>query len=180
VTLQARPTTVSVGTRITLFGSIDPGRAGEDVKIQAKDCGRDFFRVVSGAITTEGGEWSTFYWAPISTKLRAVWREATSDAVPIRRHASIRLRKRSAKLFEVDVFGRLVWRKRALVQRFDRRLGTWQPVKSVVLAESLRGSTLASGTFTVALPKGTRIRAVFPRSQSGPCYLPDASNTLTT
>ncbi|MDQ3381516.1 MAG: hypothetical protein M3546_14570 [Actinomycetota bacterium] len=180
VTLRARPTVVSVatGTRVTLFGSIDPGRAGEDIKIQAKDCGLDFFRVVAGAITKEGGEWSTFYFgASVNTTLRAVWRDAISDEVAIRRRATIIIRKRTAKRFEVAVGG-AVWRKRASVQRFDPRLGTWSVVRSVVLADDY--GLGARATFTLVVPKGTLVRAVFPRSQAGPCYLPGTSNSLRT
>lgn len=179
VTLQARPIVVTSGIRVTLFGSVDSGRAGEEVKIQAKDCGRDFFRVVAGAITKEGGGWSTFYFgATVNQTLRAVWRDATSREVPIRRRASVSLQRRSGARFEVRVDGRSVRRKRIFVQRFDRRLGTWRAVKTVVLTED-DGST-ALATFTVRAPKGTRIRAVFPRSQSAPCFLAGTSNTLTT
>jgi len=180
VTLRARPTVVSVatGTRVTLFGSIDPGRAGEDIKIQAKDCGLDFFRVVAGAITKEDGEWSTFYFgASVNTTLRAVWRDAISDEVAIRRRATIIIRKRTAKRFEVAVGG-AVWRKRASVQRFDPRLGTWSVVRSVVLADDY--GIGARATFRLVVPKGTLVRAVFPRSQAGPCYLPGTSNSLRT
>jgi hypothetical protein len=179
VTLRARPLVVSSSVRVTLFGSLEPGRAGEDIKIQAKDCGLDSFRVVAGAITEEGGEWSTFYFgAIINTTLRAVWRDATSEEVTIRKRASVTLRKRSGR-FEVAAWGRLVWRKRVSIQYFDRRLGAWRAVKSVLLTESEpRGRALA--TFTVQLPKGTRIRAVFPRSQAGPCFITGTSNTLTT
>ena len=100
-----------------------------------------------------------------------------SEELAIRRRATIVIRKRSAKLYEVAVYGRPFWRKRALIQRFERRLGTWQPLKTVVLTDSERYGAL--GMFTVALPKGTRIRAVFPRSEAGPCYLTGTSNTLT-
>jgi hypothetical protein len=170
---------VSAGARVTLFGSVDNRRAGEDVKIQAKDCGLDFFRVVSGAITEAGGGWSTFYSLPgPTTTLRAVWKGATSAEVTIRKRAVVTLRRPSAGRFQVRASGRLVWRKRVFIQSFDRRLGTWQAVKSVVLTES-RGR-LALATFTVRLPKGTLVRAVFPRSQAGPCYLTGASNSLRT
>jgi hypothetical protein len=180
VTLRARPTVVpSVGTRMTLFGSIEPGRAGEDIKIQAKDCGLDFFRVVSGAITEEGGEWSTFYFGlRINTTLRAVWNDSTSAEVTVKKRAFVIIEKRSAGRFEVRVGGRSVWRKRAFVQRFDQRLGGWHAVKSVRLTEKPFGGS-ASATFTLAVPRGTRVRAVFPRSQTGPCYLAGTSNTLT-
>jgi hypothetical protein len=179
VTFQARPLVVSSGTRVTLFGSVTGNRAGEDVKIQAKDCGLEFFRVVAGAVTEAGGTWSTFYSLPgPSTTMRAVWKDGTSAEIAIRKRATVRLRTQTAGRFDVFASGRSVWRKRVFIQRLDSRLGTWQAVKSVVLEESERGS--ARATFTVRLPKGTRIRAVFPRSQTGPCYLAGTSNTLTT
>jgi hypothetical protein len=180
VTFAARPLVVSSGTRVTLFGSVDSNRVGEDVKIQAKDCGRDFFRVVSGAVTREGGEWMQFYWLPgPTTTLRAIWNDATSDEVTIRKRAGVGLFRRSGGRFEVQAYIRLVWHKRVFIQRFDRRLGTWHAARTVVLADNKYGR-FTSATFTVALPKGTRIRAVFPRSQAGPCYLTGTSNTLTT
>ena len=180
VTLQARPLVVSSGTRVTLFGSVAGKRAGEDVKIQAKDCGLDFFRVVSGAVTEAGGTWSIFYSLPgPSTTLRAVWNDATSAEVTIRKRAAITLLERPAGRLRVRTFERLFWGKRVFIQRLDRRLGTWRAVKTVVLTErSYRGSAVA--TFSVRLPSGTRVRALFPRSQTGPCYLPGTSNTLTT
>lgn len=180
VTFQARPLVVSSGTRVTLFGSVAGKRAGEDVKIQAKDCGLDFFRVVSGAVTEAGGTWSIFYSLPgPSTTLRAVWNDATSAEVTIRKRAPVTLLKRPAGRLRVRTFERLFWGKRVFIQRFDPRLGTWRAVKPVVLTErSFRGSAVA--TFTVRLPSGTRVRAVFPRSQTGPCYLAGTSNTLTT
>jgi hypothetical protein len=180
VTLRARPLIVpSLGGPVTLSGSVDSGRAGEDVTIQAKNCGLDSFRVVSGAVTREGGSWFQYYYgATQTTTLRALWNDATSAEVTIRRRAFVVLRKRSAGRIEVRASGRLVWRKRVFIQRFDARLGTWRAVKTVVLTESEGGG--ASATFTVRLPRGTRVRALFPRSQTGPCYLPGTSNTLTT
>lgn len=181
VTIRVQPSIVSVsGRKATVFGSVDSGRAGEDVKLQAKDCGRDFFRVVGGAVTREGGGWSTLYWQQtITTTLRAVWEDATSAEVLVQMRSFVGLYRRTAGRFEVRVYGRSVWRKRALIERFDRRLGTWRAVKSVLLAEEDVGQS-ARATFTVQLPKGTLVRAVFPRSQAGPCYLTGTSNTLTT
>lgn len=177
VTLQARPL-ISTGQRITLSGSVDNGRAGEDIKIQAKDCGRDFFRVVSGAVTSEGGSWYTYYWLPgPTTTLRAIWNDATSAEVTIQKRAGVSLRKRSAGRIEVRAWTRSAWRKRVFIQRSDPRLGTWQAVKTVVLTEDEGGGALAH--FTVSLPKGTRVRAFLPRSEVGPCYLDGTSNTLT-
>lgn len=179
LTLQARPLVVSAGVRVTLSGSVGNRRAAEDVKIQAKDCGLDFFRVVAGAVTGERGEWFEHYSLPgPSTSLRAVWNGATSAEVAIRKRAPVRLWKRAAGI-EVRVLERSFWRKRVFIERFDRRLGTWRAVKTLVLTDrSSRGGVLA--LFTVRLPTGTRLRAVFPRSQTGPCYLAGTSNTLIT
>jgi hypothetical protein len=181
VTIRVQPLIVSAAGRdATVSGSVENGRAGEDVKLQAKDCGRDFFRVVGGAVTREGGRWSTVYWQQnITTTLRAVWGDATSAEVLVRMRAFVYLRKRGAGRFEVRAWGRSAWRKRVFIQSFDRRLGTWRAVKSVVLTEDDVGQS-ALGTFTVALPKGTPIRAVFPRSQAGPCYLAGTSPQLRT
>ncbi len=113
-----------------------------------------------------------------STTLRAVWNEATSAEVAVRKRAWIDLKTLSGRRFEVNVFQRRAWRKRALIQRFDQRLGRWRPAKSVVLTDD--DGYKASASFTVSLAKGTRIRAVFPRSQTGPCYETGTSRTLTT
>lgn len=177
VTFQARPLVSRAGVRTTLFGSIASDRAGEDVKIQGKDCGGDFFRVVSGAITEKGGGWSIFYWPGRNTTLRAVWNGTTSADVVVRRRVSVGLRKRSARRIEVSVYARQVWRKRAFIQRFERRLGTWQAVRSVVLTDGTYGR-YSRGFFTLEVPKGTLIRAVFQRSQTGSCYETGTSNSL--
>lgn len=178
VTIRVQPTIVS-SRGPTVSGSVSSGRAGEDVKIQAKDCGRDFFRVVGGAVTREGGGWSTWYWQQqITTTLRAVWNDETSAEVLVRKRAGVYLQKRSAGRIEVRAWTRSAWRKRVFIQRFDPRLGTWRAVKTVVLTEDEGGTALTR--FSVSLPRGTRVRAFFPRSQAGPCYLDGTSNTLTT
>ncbi len=183
VTLRARPSIVLTGTRVMLVGSVDNGRAGEDVKIQARDCGSEFFRVVDGAISEAGGGWSTIYWPRSTTTLRAIWNDASSPEVRVLARAHVHLQRRSGGRFEVRVAGSLVWRKRVVVQRFDRRLGTWGSVKPVLLTDSLPsgdGLSFASATMKVPVSKGTLIRAVFPRSQTGPCYEAGTSNTLRT
>jgi hypothetical protein len=176
VTIRVRPLVANSGVPWKIFGTVDSNRAGEAVEIQAKDCGLDYFRVVSGATTTEGGGWSQLYWGGISTTLRAVWKDATSQEVRVRKHAYVNLRKQSSTRFDFWVGAKQVWRKRALVQRFDRRLGSWNTVKSVVIQQGFTSWT----DFTVSLPKGTLIRVVYPSSQSRPCYDAGTSNSLRT
>jgi hypothetical protein len=169
----------------TLFGSVDNRRAGEGVTIQAKDCGQPSFRVVGGATTVEGGGWSMPFGAGINTTVRAVWKDATSTPIAIREPPRMQLAKRSGNRFEVFVTGRRnFWRKRVTIQRFDRRLGTWSRIKTVVLTESYAargyGYSAAGGKFKLSLPKGTLVRAVLPLSEARPCYLAGTSPSVRT
>jgi hypothetical protein len=187
VTIAVRPATLRGRQVLNVFGSIDSDRAGEDVAIQAKDCGKDSFRVADGAITREGGAWSADFIPAITTTLRAVWNETVSAQITVRQRITVYLRRQvHGRGFVVGVDGKeSFWRKRILIQRFDRRLGTWSTVKSVVLTETGFGdsrlgthSTLAE--FKARTPKGSLLRAVFPLSQARPCYLQGVSLTLRT
>jgi hypothetical protein len=177
VTITARPTVVGFPGRTELFGSVEGGKEGDAVAIQAKDCGRDFFRVVGGTTVVEGGSWSWVHYPRVSTALRAVWNDIASRQVTIRRRALVGLDRRSAGRFEVRVAVGAAWRKRAFIQRFDRSLGTWHAVRSVVLTDNTYGG-FPSALFTVSVAKGTRLRAAFPRSQAGPCYLTGTSRPI--
>jgi hypothetical protein len=179
VTITARPTVVAFQGWTELFGSVEGAKEGDGVAIQAKDCGRDFFRVVGGTTVMEGGSWSWRHYPRVSTALRAVWNDIASRHVTIRRRALVGLDRRSGGRFEVRVAAGTAWRKRAFIQRFDRSLGTWHALRSVVLTNNTYGG-FPSAVFTVSVPKRTRLRAVFPRSQAGPCYLTGTSRTLIT
>lgn len=187
VTIFARPTVVRDFTGSTLYGSVESGRAGEGVTIQAKDCGFSAFRVVGGATTTEGGGWSTSYWPRITTTVRAVWRNETSRAITVRQAAFVGIWKLAGGRLEVAASGRHnFWRKRIRVERFDRRLGRWVLARSLVLTESLGtpgsgpqvGTSGSSATFKPKLPKGTLVRAVLPLSQARPCYVAGVSRAV--
>jgi hypothetical protein len=194
VTIFARPATGRGGQGVTVFGSVDNGRAGQEVTVQARDCGEQFFRAVAGATTRDGGGWSTEFTPWINTTLRAVWNETASAPITIRQQVYVDLRKEwrakgPAREFEVWIVAKnQFWRKRVLFQRFNRRLGTWATVKSVPLTDTgsndPTGQTSAAGTtwsradFRASLPRGTLVRAVFPQSQVGRCYLAGVSNSL--
>jgi hypothetical protein len=173
VTVFARPSVVEAGEYFTLFGSVDSGGANEVVDIEARECGSSssFFLGVVATRTEEGGSWSTRRYAPrITTSFRAVWKGTASAQVSVGRRASVGLRRVGSGRFEVSVGGRQFWRKHVLIQRFDRRLGTWKTVRKVVLKEQ---STTpgAFARFTARVPAGTLVRAVVPSSQTRPCYV---------
>lgn len=177
VTIAVRPAISSPATlQVTAFGTIDSGKAGESVTIQAKDCGATFFRVFAGANTEEGGTWSTFIFPRITTTLRAVWNGETSNEVVFRQRVFVGLRQLSATAFRVGAgLGTRFEGKLITIQRFDQRLGRWEKVKVV------RASSDAFGTkFRLRVARGTRIRAVLPNSQAGPCYVGGTSPVIRT
>jgi hypothetical protein len=184
VTIFARPTILGQQP-VSLFGSVDNGKAGEEIAIQAKDCGRQFFRVVAGATTNQGGGWSTDYFPSITTTMRAVWNGVASAQVTVRQRAPVRLSRvpSSARQLEVGVIAKKpFWRRIVVIERFDRRLGKWMKVKSVVLTKQVTTGTYVWTTarFTTSVPRGTLIRALVPLAEARPCYLAGVSRQLRT
>jgi hypothetical protein len=188
VTLVARPTIHNRNQPITLLGSVESGKANEDVFIEAKECGATEFHEVGGAHTIAGGGWTTTYDPYITTTFRAVWKGSRSATVTVRDRAWVQLQRlqRPARGYDFEVAVRAYrlqfWKRHAVVQRFDRRLGRWIDLKSAVLTDTggMGNFVWSYGEFSVVVPKGTRIRAVFPLSQARPCYMAGYSNQLTT
>lgn len=195
VTILARPSVA--GPReppVTVFGSVDSDKAGEAVVVQAKDCGQRSFNNVGVAYTLEGGSWSTHLSQSINRTVRAVWNDNLSAEITIRARARVVLDRLSARRWEVGVGAQTqFWRKRVLIQRFDRRLGTWATLRTVVLTEQFGsqrpnggsppgpgGGMWTSAKFTMSIPEGTLLRAFLPLSQARPCYLAGASNLIQT
>ena len=181
VTIEARPAVTRWLQTMTLFGSVDSRRAEEIVTIQARPCGSpsQSFTNVDTARTSEGGSWSTEFRVLVNTTLRAVWNDRPSAQITVRARPGVSLRRRAARRFDVSVQGQsggaMFWRKRVLLQRLDRRLGTWATVKKVVLTRSTGGVT-----FRASVPKGSLVRAVLPLSEARPCYLAGYSPLLRT
>jgi hypothetical protein len=182
------PVTILARGPFTLYGSVATDRPDEIVTIQARDCGSPSptFRDVAEARTREGGSWSLEFSTGITSTLRAVWKDNVSVPITVQQRANVRLLPLASRRgFTVTVSGRTqFWKKRVLFQRFDRRLGTWHLVKVVVLTKTGGfpgyGGAAAWAEFRASLPRGTLVRAVFPRSQARPCYLGGVSKLVRT
>ena len=166
-----------------LFGSIDSRRPGEPVSIQAKDCGRRAFRVVSGTTTHAGGDWTMHFGPGINSTVRAVWRNHVSSPIAIRQPAFVTLNRRTGRRVEVFVTAqRNLWRKRVRIQRYDRRLSAWTNIRWVVLTDTYArpGSPFTStvARLTLLVPEGTLVRAVLPSSEARPCYTAGVSRAV--
>lgn len=180
VTLFADRTTLDAVVPVRLRGAIDPGRAGETVEIEVKDCGQPSFRQVAGTATEQGGQWAVEYRPGISTTVRAAWKGQRSAPVAIQQRAPVAIRKRSGARFEVWVWAKVpFWHKRATIQR--RSGGAWKTLREVLLTDQRAtggdGGIMSSATFRAPIPRGTLVRAVVPISQARPCYLAGVSLT---
>jgi hypothetical protein len=184
VTLLARPTVLGPSSPGLLYGTVDNGRAGEVVTIQAKDCGQRYFTGVQAATTSAGGTWNvpTFN-RGVTTTVRAVWKGTASAPVTIRSIPEVGLDQRGAKVFEVGISSKgQFWRKQVLFQR--RAGGKWVTLKQVTLTETGGQPGFpfvwTSAEFRASVPKGSQVRAVLPASQAKPCYLAAVSNVVRT
>lgn len=184
ITIFARSSTLGPYEPAELFGAVESAREGEEVTIQAKDCGSDFFHVVAGTTTRRGGGWSAEYFAGIGTTVRAVWDGTASSQIGIRKRAIVRLTKSlSGRGYQVVVTAQApFWRKRVNIQRFDRRLGRWVTIKAVVLTDQAVAGVYRhfSAKLSLAVPRGTLVRAFLPLDQARPCYLAAASAQVRT
>jgi hypothetical protein len=192
VTLVVQPRVVrDVGQRMTVFGSVASGKAGEKVIVQFKACGaspspfRDFLETTTRA----GGGFSFLELQPfgpgISGVFRAVSGDATSPDLPITHLADVSLQYPRGGRTTVRVSARVsLWRRHALLQRYDRPRGTWVTIRRVTLTEQGGGPSPYPGPaptvfytepFRPGVARGTLIRAVMPLSQARPCYLAGVS-----
>jgi hypothetical protein len=183
VTIFARPTVLGWNDLTTLFGTARGAGPQDVVAIEARECGSGFFRTLVEAHVNAGGGWTTDMGALVTTTFRARFRGSVSPGVRISKQAGVSLvRKRSGPGFVVAVTAkRSFWRKRVEIQR--RQGGAWRAVRTVVLTDSVRSTGLVSAseaTFRLAVPKGTRLRALLPAAQARPCYVQSVSRVLRT
>jgi hypothetical protein len=186
--------------RLSIFGSVDTGRADQKVVVQFKACGlvplqfRDAFETT----TREGGGFSLADRQPfnlgVTGSFRAVSGDSVSAEVLVQHRAWVALRPLSGRRFEALASATVsLWRRYVLLQRFDRRRGVWVNVRRLVLTEQPGGGggpappyqtvvriTVLSEPFRPQVPRGSSIRVVMPLSQAKPCYIAGVSETRRT
>ena len=156
VTLSVRPL---INPQM-VSGSVASGRAGQKVTIQFKQCGLFpvAFRDVSEVTTLDGGSWSDDLGASTNGVFVPSPGMRSAIASPVQVRADVRLSPRPPGLYEVEVVATLsYWRKRVLLQRFDRRKRTWITVRPLVLENQ----------FVALVSSGQRLPSSRPSSQSG-------------
>jgi hypothetical protein len=180
LTLAAAPLSVTYGGTTALSGKVSAQRAGEDVDIQAQDCGTTAFKRLASVPTTTAGAYTYAAKPTKNTTYRARLRGSTSPTLQVKVAPSLRLRKvrlgrYSFAVTAADSFvGKLV-----TLQRL--RSGRWVSLKRVTL-KTVRTTTaptqVSSATLRLRMRAGLRLRAVLPQAQVGTCYLATKSPTI--
>jgi hypothetical protein len=180
LTIGVRPTSVLAfdGT-VTIYGSLAGAGGRQQVTYEAKECGiAGSFHVAGGATAAPGGAFSSpLALSPgVKTSYRARWRDVVSNVVVVRVAPLLEL-TRSGRHFAVVVSGHGYLRgKRVTLQR--RASGRWVAMRTLIIRDAFGNGGLASGA--TGVPSGAVVRAVLPRTQAAPCFLPGVSNTVRT
>jgi hypothetical protein len=181
ISIAARPTVVTAGIdTVELYGTIASGTAGEDVSVEANECGSHAgFHLIGGTQTAAGGAWLTKpsnLYPAITTVYRARWKDRLSDTITVRVHPQLFLQNVKG-LFHLTVRAQDIFRgERAVVERLQGR--RWVRVKSIVLTSFGGYNWGGQARFRVSQQHGTPIRVVLPQAQVGRCFLPGFSNIV--
>jgi hypothetical protein len=182
ITMRASETVLRTReTSVGASGAISSGAEGEYVTVTGKECGIPgaFFRALGGGTTLAGGRYEVS--VPIRTKttLRAEWKEAKSATVVVTPRAYVALTKRRGG-YEVGLFSEAIQvdGKRVRVERLTP--AGWKSLQTVVVKSEGYGGWAEKDGLRFKVPKRTTLRAVLPRSQTGPCLLAGYSQLIRT
>jgi hypothetical protein len=81
IAAQVVQNTSNQSRMVRVTGTVSSGRAGERVDVLVKDCGADYYRVVGGTQTTEGGAYEAQVYLEMRGTFVARWRGNKSQGV---------------------------------------------------------------------------------------------------
>jgi hypothetical protein len=179
VTIAADPLIARWPSGTSLAGRVSNGKAGEEVKLEAKQCPYRSFDTLAMIQTTDGGAWVAGTDVAGKTTFRARWGETLSDAVVVLARPHLVLSQRSRRQFRaVLLLAAQANGKRLLLQRFDADDRIWSTVRTIAFRSASTG--WPQMTFSANVGRGATLRLTLPRAQAQPCYLGGYSNILTT
>jgi hypothetical protein len=183
VTLRAAPTIVAYGGSTALSGVLSTAKAGQNVDVQAQECGQTAYKKLTAVATTTGGNFSASVKPTINTNYQAKQKSATSTAVAVKVAPLLSLKKNggtTTRKFAVTLTAAQSFVGKYVV--FQRRTKTkWRSIKKVTLAlvaASTPPTQLTSAKFALRLKGHPRVRVVLPAAQAGTCYLAAKSGAI--
>jgi hypothetical protein len=169
-TIAAHPEVVGVGVPFVLQGTVPSRRAGDDVRIEGRQCRDTFFRAFGGAQTGPGGSWS---YQPLggflaaNTAFRAHANGAVSRTIVVRRRANVQLHVKGRGRFDSFVVANYA-NLHGKPVRLERYTGSaWVLVRTARLVRT--GGGWHRARFVVRT-RGLQLRAAVSERVVSPCY----------
>jgi plastocyanin len=168
VHMSVTPKQVVFGASVKLNGRLTPAQGGQQVTLEAQQCGNQKWAAVKTVLTTAAGGFSVAVRPKSNTTYRA--RFGSGNAT-VAAHVSPRLvlGKAGNGRFLVKVQGPATGSSVALQTRTGNR---WKIVSTI----TVKG---ASKTVSLNVPKGTVVRASMSTHASGQCLDAGVSNQVT-
>jgi plastocyanin len=182
VSINPSQSAVTFGNKVRLSGNVSSGQSGQQVTLRARGCSSQSLFLNVGTFTTQAfGAWF-FSPTPLQkTTYKVLW-NGVSSTTTVNVRPKLVLRHLGGRRFSVNatVFAQKFYRRYVLIQRFTSTHG-WVNVGRVhfrIFRAAAHQYRTSSATFRLSLRHGLALRANFPQSQVGGCYLRTVSNTV--
>jgi plastocyanin len=182
VSIKASAAQVRYGGTLTLTGTVSSGAAGENVSVEAMQCGTTSFTKVASAKSAAQGAWSSPVKPAMNSSYRSSWKNANSLPVAVKVSAAVSLKRVRAGRFTASVTAAQSFVGKYLVlQRYARARKAWKTVKRVTLKTVKAGTAptqVSSAAFRARGTRGARLRLVLTQPQAGACYVASSSAAI--
>ena len=179
ISMKASAAQVGYGGTLTLSGIVSSAAAGENVNVDAMQCGATSFTRVASARSAAQGAWSSAVKPAMNTSYRASWRNATSVPFAAKVAPAVSLKRVRAGRFTASVTAAQSFvGKYVVLQRYRRG---WKNVKRVTLRTVKAGTAptqISSAGFRARGTRRARLRLVLTQPQAGACYAASRSAAI--
>lgn len=182
VSLTATPPTVTYGASTTLGGNVSTNLAGENVTVNAQECGKTGFTKIATVTSVANGAWTYVVKPTLNTIYQAGWKNTKSAQLTVKVGPVVGLKRIRRGRFTASVAATQSFvGKYVVLQRFVRTRRAWKSVKHVSLRKLKPGiapTMISSAGFRARVARRTRLRLLLTQAQAGACYGPARSRTV--
>ena len=179
LSMKASAAQIRYGGTLTLSGTVSSAASGENVNVDAMQCGATSFTRVASARSVAQGAWSSAVKPAMNTSYRASWKNATSVPFAAKVGPAVSLKRVRAGRFTASVTAAQSFvGKYVVLQRYRR---AWKNVKRVTLRTVKAGTAptqISSAGFRARGTRGARLRLLFTQPQAGACYAASRSAAI--
>jgi plastocyanin len=179
LSVKASAAQVGYGGTLTLSGTVSSAASGENVNVDAMQCGATSFTRVASARSAAQGAWSSAVKPVMNTSYRASWKNATSVPFAAKVGPAVSLKRVRAGRFTASVTAAQSFVGKYVVLQRHRR--AWKNVKRVTLRTVKAGTAptqISSAGFRARGTRGARLRLLLTQPQAGACYAASRSAAI--